>query len=452
MRYSDKGEGMENKISRRELLAGSAGLGAAALMPDTARAMRRGPNDRLRVAVIGGGGMGGYAVDRALDEEMVALCDVDDNTIAGILKDKVKDRNKPRIYNDYRKMFDEMAKDIDVVCVSTPDHHHAPAAIRAIKLGKHTFCQKPLAYNIYEADALAKAAKKYNVLTQMGNQGYCGEPIRKTAEWIQSGAIGDVVEAHTILGRNFGGTGGRPPSKPVPSGLHWDEWIGPAPYRDYHDELHPFNWRNWRAFGTGTVGDMACHHVAVPFMALKLWEVRKFTVECINTANGSDEKYPQDNIVCYHIPARPKFPACKLYVYDHQGLKPQIMKDTEKAEKREFGEFTLFVGTKGMIGSDGILIPISRHDELQRPAPTIPRAHGGGPVEDLYWCIRNNGTPASNFPEAASPLTILVLTSHLAQFAGKGSKIEFDMDRLRCTNLPDVNRYIRRVYRKGWEV
>jgi hypothetical protein len=180
--------------------------------------------------------------------------------------------------------------------------------------------------------------------------------------------------------------------------------------------------------------------------------VKKFTVECINTANGSEEKYPQDNIVCYHIPARPAFPACKLYVYDHQALKPDIMKETEKAEKREFGEFTLFVGSKGMIGSDGLLIPLSRHDELTRPAPTLPRAHGGGPVEDLYWCIRNHGTPASNFPDAAAPLSILVLTSHLAQFAGKGSRIEFDMDKLRCTNLPEVNRYIHRKYRKGWEV
>lgn len=441
--------------SRRELIIKSAAVagaaGIAGLLPAAASA-RRSPNDRLGVAVIGAGGMGAYAVDRSLDEELVALCDVDDNIIAGVLKDKVKDRPKPRIYNDYRKMFDECEKQIDVVLVSTPDHSHAPAAIRAINLGKHTFCQKPLAYNIYECDALAKAARRKKVLTQMGNQGYCGEPIRRTAEWIQSGAIGDVTEAHTILGRNFGGTGGRLPTKPVPQGLHWDEWIGPAPFRDFHDELHPFNWRNWRDFGTGTVGDMACHHVAVPFMALRLWEVKKFTVECINTANGSEEKYPQDNIVCYHIPARPAFPACKLYVYDHQALKPQIMKDTEKSEKREFGEFTLFVGSKGMIGSDGLLIPFSRHDELPKPTPTLPRAHGGGPVEDLYWCIRNHGTPASNFPDAAAPLSIMVLTSHLAQFAGKGSKIEFDVDHLRCTNLPEVNRYIRRPYRKGWEV
>ena len=136
----------------------------------------------------------------------------------------------------------------------------------------------------------------------MGNQGYCDETIRRVAEHVAAGAIGNDVETHTVLGRNFGGSGGRPESKPVPAGLHWDEWIGPAPYRDYHDGLHTFSWRNWRHFGTGTIGDMACHHVAMPFMASRLYEVPKFTVECINTQGGSDEMYPQDNIVCYHIP------------------------------------------------------------------------------------------------------------------------------------------------------
>jgi predicted dehydrogenase len=348
-------------------------------------------------------------------------------------------------------MFDECEKDIDVVHIATPDHHHAPAAIRAIRLGTHVFAQKPLAHNIYECYALAKAAREKQVCTQMGNQGYCGDTIRRVAEYIAAGAIGNVLETHTILGRNFGGSGGRPPSKPTPKHLHWDEWLGPAPYRDYHDGLHPFNWRSWRQFGTGTIGDMACHHVAVPFMALRLWEVKQFTVECINTQGGSEEMYPQDNIVCYHIPARDKFAACKCFVYDHDGLKPEIMKETEKKEERQFGEFTLFVGAKGMIGSDGHLIPMTAHDKFPRPEKTLPRAHGD-PIEDLYWCIRNRGAPASNFPDAASPLTALVLTGHLAQFAGKGSKIEWDVDQMKCTNRPETNRYIRRDYRAGWEV
>lgn len=446
---------MAQRYTRREFIQKSAAVAGVAGIAGSALASHlvtgQSPNSKLGVAVIGAGGMGGYSVDMALTENLVALCDVDENIIANVMKEKVKDLAKPSIYYDFRRMLDERAKEIDVVLIATPDHTHAPAAIRAIEMGKHTFCQKPLAHNIYECYALAKAAKRKKVLTQMGNQGYCGNGIRRVAEWIASGAIGNVVETHTILGRNFGGSGGRPETKPVPSYLHWDEWIGPAPYRDYHEGLHPFSWRNWRAFGTGTIGDMACHHVAVPFMALRLWEVKKFTVECVHTTGGSEEMYPQDNIVCYHIPARPKFPACKLYVYDHAGLKPEIMKEVESKEKREFGEFTLFVGDKGMIGSDGLLIPFSRHEEIPAPPETLPRAHGH-PIEDLFWCIRNNGTPASNFPEAAAPLTAIALTGHLAQFAGQGSKIEWDMERMRCTNMPEINRYVRRPYRKGWEV
>jgi predicted dehydrogenase len=443
---------MPNETSRREFLRNSVAVGLASGLAGRASWAQRSPNEKLNVAVIGAGGMGSYSTDQALTENLVALCDVDDNVIASIMKDKIKDGPKPKVFYDFRKMLDECEKEIDVVLIATPDHVHAPAAIRAINMGKHVFCQKPLGHNIHECDALARAAKKKKVLTQMGNQGYCSERIRQVSEYIQSGAIGNITETHTILGRNFGGSGGRPPTKPVPSGLHWDEWIGPAPFRDYHDNLHPFNWRNFKAFGTGTVGDMACHHVAYPFMALNLAEVKKFTVECINTTGGSDEMFPQDNVVCYHIPARPKFSAAKVYVYDHQGLKPDIMKEAEKQEKREFGEFTLFVGDKGMIGSDGLLIPFSLHDQIARPTPTLPRAHGDGPIEDLYWCIRNKGVPASNFPDAAAPLTAIALAGHLAQFAGKGSKIEWDMEKMRCTNLREANQWVRRTYRKGWEV
>lgn len=428
------------------LLAGASVCGAAPWV--------RGASDaagKLGVAVIGAGGMGGYSMDLALRENLVAIADVDDNTIAQILKDKVKDQAKPRVFHDYRKLLEECHRDLDVVLIATPDHHHAPAAIRAIQLGKHVFAQKPLAHNIRECRVLAAAAREKKVCTQMGNQGYCDDTIRRVAEYVGAGAIGPVVETHTILGRNFGGNGGRPASKPVPASLHWDEWLGPAPHREYHEGLHPFSWRSWRAFGTGTIGDMACHHVAVPFMALRLWEVKKFVVECVHTQGGSAEMYPQDNVVCYHIPARPQFPACKLYVYDHDGFKPQIMKETEAKEQRKFGEFTLFVGAKGLLGSDGLLIPQSVHDQFPRPAKTLPRAHGG-PIEDLYWCIRNGGTPASNFPDAAGPLTAIALAGHLAQFAGKGSKIEWDVEKLQCANVPAVNQFVRRDYRPGWEV
>ena len=395
--------------------------------------------------------MGNYSVNMALRENLVALVDVDENTVTKVLKDQVKDSAKPQVFHDYRKMLEQCHRDIDVVLIATPDHHHAPAAIRAIDLGKHVFAQKPLAYNIAECYSLANAAREKGVCTQMGNQGYCGETIRRVAEYVAAGAIGNVIETHTVLGRNFGGSGSRPQSKPVPAHLHWDEWIGPAEFREYHDGLHPFHWRSWRAFGTGTIGDMACHHLAVPFMALRLGEVKAFTVECVATENGSAEMYPQDNIVCYHIPARGSFPACKCFVYDHSELRPDVMREAERITGRDFGEFTLFVGEKGLLGSNGKLIPESRHEEFPSPEKTLARVHGD-PIADLYWCIRNGGTPASNFPDAAAPLTSIALTGHLAQFAGKGSKIDWDVKKKECTNHPAINQYIQRAYRPGWEV
>lgn len=445
---------MANGFTRRAFLKGTAmAFGAAGFVPGKAPAIlaHAQPNNQLGVAVIGAGGMGGYSVDCALEEDLVALVDVDEKVLASVMREKVKDRAKPKIYHDFRKMLDECHRQIDVVLIATPDHTHAPAAIRAIHLGKHTFCQKPLAHNIRECYVLAKAAREKKVLTQMGNQGQFSERMRRLAEYVEAGAVGGILESHSILGRNFGGKGGRPPSKPVPPHLHWDEWLGPAPYRDYHDGLHPFHWRSWRQFGTGTIGDMACHNINPVFWALKLGEVKRFTVTCLHSTGGSEEMYPQDNIVLYEIPARPGRPAAKVYVYDHAGLKPEIMKETEKKYNRQFGEFTLFVGERGLIGSDARIIPEDRHKEFSAPPRTYARAHGH-PVQDLYWCIKNGGTPASNFADAAAPLTALALCGHLAQFAGVGKKIEWDVEKMECTNLPEINQYVSRTYRKGWEV
>jgi predicted dehydrogenase len=447
---------MSQRYSRRTFFKRSAVGAAVTAMASTSPTpfvlAGQSPRDKLRVAVIGAAGMGGYSVDCALNEQLVALVDVDEKNIAQVMRNSVKNRAKPKVFYDYRKMLDDCRRELDVVLIATPDHHHAPAAIRAIHDGKHVFCQKPLAHNIAECYALAKAAREKKVLTQMGNQGYCSEVIRRVAEHIAAGAIGTVTETHTILDRNFGGTGGRPPAKPVPAGLHWDEWIGPAAYREYHDGLHPFSWRDWKAFGTGTIGDMACHRLAYPFMALRLWEVKKFTVECINTKGGSDEKYPQDNVVCYHIPARDKFPACKCYVYDHQNLRPEVMKELERKHSVKWSEATLFVGSKGYLDNHAHVYPEAESRKLSAPPKTLVRPKADGPIEDLCACIRTGGTPVSNFSDAGGPLTAMALTGHLAQYAGIGGKIEWDVEKMECTNKPEFNRFVRREYRAGWQV
>jgi predicted dehydrogenase len=450
-------------ISRRHFLkqtataagavAGTQILGMPAILSAAS------PNSKLGVAVIGAGGMGDYAFGKALGERFVAFADVDDNTIGKKLKefgDKNKDQPAPKTYFDYRKLLEENHKDIDVVLISTPDHHHAPAAIRAINLGKAVFCQKPLAYNIYECYALAKAAREKKVLTQMGNQGHTGEAIRRACEYLWAGAVGNVTETHTILGRNFGGTGGRPSSKPTPSTLHWDEWIGPAPMRDFHDGLHPFGWRNFRDFGTGTIGDMACHNLDVLYWALKVAEAKTFTVECLGTNGGGDEMFPQNNIVRYEVPARGAMPAVKIHVYDEGKLKPEIMKNAEKEHDVKFGESTLFVGEKGLFHTTGTaggmeFLPKSRTKEFPSPEATLPRAHGG-PIEDLFHAIKNGGRPCSAFDDVSGMFTAFALTGHLAQFAGVGKKLEWDVEKMQCTNFPEINRHVRREYRKGWEV
>jgi predicted dehydrogenase len=442
---------MTMRVTRRGFLKAGAALSAATLVHSPYVLAEEAPRSKLGVAVVGGGGMGGYSVDQALRENFVALVEIDDKRVTEIMEKKVKDAAKPKVFHDYRKMLDDCAKDIDVVLVATPDHHHAPAAIRAINLGKHAFCQKPLAHNIRECYVLAKAAKEKKVCTQMGNQRHCEEGYRRLCEYIWAGAVGNVTETHTILGRNFGGSGGRPASKPVPEGLHWDEWIGPAPMRDYHDGLHPFSWRSWRQFGTGTIGDMACHHIDAPFWALKIGEAKTWSVECINSKGGSDEMWPQDNIVRYEIPARAGMGPVTVYCYDHDGLKPAAMKEAEAKYDRKFGEFTLFVGDKGLIGSDSRIMPEDQHKAFPPPEKTIPRAHGG-PIEDLYWAIKNSGTPCSNFIDAAGPMTAFALAGHLAMYAGVGKKVQWDVEKMACTNMPELNKYVGREYRKGWEV
>jgi len=451
---------MTTSIKRRTFLKRSAALASAAAgtqwFAAPAVLAAPSPNTKLGVAVVGCGGAGGGNPGMAASERLVALVDIDDKRIAqaaGRIKNKVPN---PRVYHDYRKMLDECHKEIDVVLIATPDHHHAPAAIRAINLGKAAFVQKPMAHNIAECYALMAAARKQNVPTQMGNQGHYGEHIRRACEYIWAGAIGKVTETHTILGRNFGGTGGRPASKPVPAGLHWDEWIGPAPYRDYHDGLHPFSWRSWRQFGTGTIGDMACHNLDSLFWALKLGEAKRFTVECLSQRGGSEEMYSQDNVIRWEFPPRGDMPPVKVHSYDNGNSKPEIMADTERKYSIKFRECTLYVGDKGMFRTGGTssaaeILPAEKHREFPVPEKTLPRAHGG-PVSDLFYACKNGVTACSNFVDSAGPLTAFVLTGHLAMFAGVGKKLQWDVEKMQCTNLPEVNQHVRRTYRKGWEV
>jgi hypothetical protein len=238
---------MLGRITRRTFLRQAAlSAGAAAILEAPSLLAARSPNSKLAIAVIGCGGQGEVSLEGALTEKLVAMVDVGDTRLAAATKKVAGQAAPPRAFHDYRRMFDAMHKEIDVVLVAAPDHHHAPASMRAIKLGKHVFCEKPLCHDIAEARALAKAAKRHKVTTMMGNQGHCGDGYRLLCEYLWAGAIGEVLETHSWSGFVNGGTGNRPPAKPVPGGLHWDEWLGPAPFRDYHEGLHPAYWRYYR--------------------------------------------------------------------------------------------------------------------------------------------------------------------------------------------------------------
>jgi predicted dehydrogenase len=444
-------------MNRRRFLRQSAGLAAAAGsahlfgVPNILRGDS--PNAKLGIAVIGCGGQGSGNPGLAAGERLVALVDVDDKRLGDAVKKVSEKVPNAKTYHDYRRMFDECHKEIDAVLIATPDHHHAPAAIRAIQLGKHVFCEKPLTWCLYEARKLSESARKFKVATQMGNQGHSGEGYRRLCEYIWAGAIGSVTETHSLMSRNFGGTGGRPAKKEVPAGLHWDEWLGPAQLRDYHDGLHPFDWRSWWEFGTGSLGDMGCHVLDGAFWALKLAEAKSFTIECVAQSPGSKEMFARDNHIRWEFPARGDMPAVKVNSYDDKW--PDFVKELARKYGEKFDGGTLYIGEKGVMytgtyGDNPRILPKDKHDEFPQPAQKIPRSKHGCKGDFLAAC--KGGEPASSNFDVSGPFTEFILSGVLASRTGPGKKIEWDVEKLLCTNVADVNKWVKRNYRKGWEV
>jgi predicted dehydrogenase len=377
---------------------------------------------------------------------------------------------------DYRRMFDKLQKQIDVVFVHAPNHHHATASMMAMKLGKAVYCEKPLAHSIHECRTLAEAAKRYKVVTQLGNQGHSGEGIRRLCEYIWAGAIGNVTEVHVWAPTGLGGTGGRPPALPVPKGLHWDEWIGPAQYRDYHDDLYPIMWPSWCEFGDGSLGDWGCHNLDGPFWALNLGQPT--SAEQVMREGGSDERYPLINVVRWDFPAREKLPPVQVFWYDgYKGAKtanpykdfsndleemleaqnrPPIVLELEKKYDRKFGDGgAVFVGDKGIIVAGNYcesprIVPEEQHKVFPVLEKTLPRVKGSHQANFLNAFI--GGTKACSDFEYGAALTEMILVGCLAEKAGLKKKVEWDTAKMACTNMPELDRMVRREYRQGWEL
>lgn len=447
-------------LSRRQfvrmaaLAASSVGMATAFSAP---RPGLKSPNDKLDVGIIGCGNKGEHDSEGMSGENIIALCDVDETMLA---KAAVK-WPKARRYHDYRVMI-EKEKTLDAVTVTTPDHHHGPAAMLAIKSGLNVYCQKPLTRTISEARALTRAAREYRVVTQMGNQGHCGEGNRRLCEMLWSGAIGPVREVHCWTNKaNWPQGLTRPQSTdPVPASLDWDLWIGPAPMRPFVDHwpkevrmqrggvYHPFGWRGWWDTGCGALGDMGCHIVDGAYWALKLGAPD--TVEVVESSPINSEMAPVSAVIRYAFPARGDMPPCTLTWHDG-GRKPPCPPELLEDEEME-ASGTLLLGDKGKIvtgqlGARPHLIPLSRMAAYKQPDPTIPRVQG--PYQDFIRACKGGPPACSNF-DVSGPFTEMVLLGNVALRAGK--KIEWDSQNLRAKNCPEADAYIHAQFRKGWAV
>jgi len=437
-----------NGISRRRFL-GSAGALATAftIVPRNVLGGPRNipPSEKLNIAGVGVGGRGEGDLSEVNSENIVALCDVDEERAANTFKTYPNAKK----YTDFRRMLEKEDKNIDAVIVATPDHCHAVVSMMAIKMGKHVYCEKPLAHCIWEVRQITEAARQAKVATQLGNQGQASEGARLLSEFIWDGAIGPVREVHSWCNRYISPRGiDRPKETPqVPKTLDWDLWLGPAKQRPYHPCYLPFSWRGWWDFGTGVLGDIGCHQFAPIFRALKLGY--PISVEACSSGVNS-ETAPLASIVCYEFPARGDMPPLKLTWYDG-GLMPA--RPAELEDGRRFGDAddNLFVGDKGKMLSYR-LIPESKMKEYKKPPQTLPRSPG----HHKEWIQACKGGPAagSNF-NWAGPLTEVVLLGNIALRMGQkmyeqGLKLYYDGPNMKITNLPEANEYIRDRYREGW--
>jgi predicted dehydrogenase len=452
------------RMDRRQFLRDVSGIAALTVVPRhvLGGARQVPPSEKLNIAGIGVGGQGAGDLINVSSENIVALCDVDRRQAAETFKRFAKARQ----YADFRVMLEKEDKNIDAVVVATPDHVHAAATMMALKMGKHVYCEKPLTHSIYEARAVAKAARAAKVATQMGNQGHASNDIRLICEWIWDGAIGPVREVHAWTTHAVWPQGMDRPkdTPPVPEILDWNLWLGPAPYRPYHPAYVPALWRGWWDFGTGALGDMGCHNLDPVFWALKLGYPTSVEASCsifVPTITWdkpfNNESYPQASIVRYEFPEREGLPALELTWYDG-GLMPRRPKELE--DGRHMGDKlggVIFVGetgklTCGSYGSNPRLIPESRMKDYKRPELSIPRSVGHH-KEWIEAC--KGGKPAGSNFDYAGPMTEVILLGNIAvrmslKAQEKGVRLAYDGPNMRITNLPEANEHIHRKYREGW--
>jgi predicted dehydrogenase len=472
---------MSGDSTRRQFLQAGAVAGAGFFVAGSSaqdRAKGRGRKERakierVKIACIGVGGKGSSDTNHAAEVgDVVAICDIDDNRLG----EKAAQLPKARKFNDFRELLDKMGKEIDAVVVSTPDHTHAPAAAMAIRLGKHVYCQKPLTHSVHEARTLRELAREFKVCTQMGNQGTALDQFRTSVERLQAGVLGPVREVHCWTNRPIWPqspkVAKRYPPAAVPKHVHWDLFLGPAPERPYaeYEEVgkdgkrvvkgayHPFAWRGWRDFGTGALGDMACHTANMPYMGLNLGLPISIEAE---SETPNDETYPGWARVVFEFPARGDLPPCKLIWYEGKRDGVRVLPDKallHGAADKFSDSGSLIVGERASIYSPDdygatrrIIGPAAK--ELQVYEPKLPRRRVDVDLEQKKEWVeairaKNPKLALSNFDYAAA-LTETILLGNAAIRAGK--KLTYDGKTGRFAE-EDANKYLHREYRSGWKL
>ncbi|MEZ6093373.1 MAG: Gfo/Idh/MocA family oxidoreductase [Pirellulaceae bacterium] len=457
---------MSKRDSRRNFIKTTAAVGAGFWVAGGVRAKASlSANEEIRFACIGIGGKGSSdSADAAANGKVVAICDIDDQRFEGA------DQKFPgaKKYNDFRKMLEEMGDSIDAVTVSTPDHTHAVAALMAMRMGKHCFCQKPLTHSIEEARIMGEVARSNGLVTQMGNQGTALTNLRLSAALIKNGAVGTVKEVHIWTNRPVW-----PQSfnlkveemETPPANVHWDLWLGPAKKRNYSPEIHPFKWRGFWDYGTGALGDMACHTVNMSYMALNLRNPT--SVESVNDEHDG-VMYPKSSKIKFEFPELDGRPALTMYWYDGGRMPEEELINDLPKRKDENGNESIYDSAALIVGENGkFFSPGDYGGEVRDTGVVVDgeftnqrelREQAEGKYErspghfiEFANAIRGEGTPMSNFPDYAGPLSETILLGNLAVWSGK--KVDWNAaDMLAADASEEVNRMIRHEYHNGYSI
>ncbi|MCP4175697.1 MAG: Gfo/Idh/MocA family oxidoreductase [Fuerstiella sp.] len=443
---------MSDRLSRRNFLTSSAVSGGALAtawhVNPTAVTASNSSLEKLNIAAIGTGNRAAADIAGCASQNIVALADIDSNFL-GAAGEKYKGARR---YTDFRVMLETEGDKLDAVIVGTPDHTHAPAAAMAMRMGKHTYCEKPLTHTVYEARKLAELAAENNLVTQMGTQIHAGDNYRRVVEAIQSGTIGPVREVHVWVGVDY--SGGKLVRKSPPRGVDWDLWLGPAQKREYvestingkHETVHPFHWRWFWDYGSGGLGDFGCHYMDLAHWALKL---KHPSTVAATGPNRNDEATTSGIVVKYEYPARDDHPPVNLTWYDG-GKKPDVLSSykDQNGKPLDWGGGQLFVGERGAIISNyssNLLLPKNDGDQLQRPEPYIPKSIGHH--NEWIEAINTGGSTTCNF-DYSGALTEAVLLGVVSYRSG--ASLNWDAKNLRVTNSKTAQDMIHKEYRNGW--